>query len=200
MKKKFLNENEAISLLEFLESTDTHHSMIIELLFHTGMRCHELWGLTVGDLNLKTNVLTLWSGAKGSHGRFWELPIGYVSRVRSKVRKGGFGSKSKLVEALGYVSKGGSADTFKSILRRDWLVIRKRVWGVMNLGLHCLRHTFCITYFKLPGKELTDAQAAMGHKSIQSTALYAANFDDAAHAKSTASMYEEMRVRVRGIK
>lgn len=192
MKKSNLSSTEAASLIEYLEVRQERHAMIIELLLRTGLRCHEVYELKVADLDLEQGILTLWRGAKGSNGRTWELPIGYVSRARSKVKESGLGGNDRLVDGLGYESKGGSDETFKSTLRRSWGIVRRRVFGAsFKLSLHGLRHTYCEHFYQASGMDIRATQRAMGHKSLASTAAYLTSFDRDQHHKITRGLYED---------
>lgn len=190
MKKSHLNEAEVASLIDYLESNKDRHSMIIELLLRTGLRGHELWDIRINNLDFKNGTLTLWSAAKGSDGRRLGLPIHFCSRAHGKVVKSGLGAEAKLVEALGYHSEGGNVETFKSILRRDWIVIRKRVFGAgFKLSLHALRHTFCVHHHKA-GQDPRLTQMAMGHKSFQSTEKYLNYQNEPKQLAVTKGLYE----------
>ncbi len=177
MMRKFLTESETASLFDYLATSKDHHGMILELMLLTGIRGHELWELKIADLDFLNETLTLWDAAKGSDGRMWGLPIWYVSRARGKVKESGLGPSDKLIDALGYKSKGGKVQTFKAILRRDWGIVRRRVFGVgFQLGLHSLRHTFAVTHHAAC-RDPRLTQKAMGHKSFMSTERYL-NYSD----------------------
>jgi len=195
MKKKYLSRDESAYLIEYLESAKDKHSMIIELLLYTGIRQQELWDLKIKDLDFLNEVLILDHGAKGSDGRMLGLPKGYVTRARGLIVKSGLGLDAKLVEGLGYKSEGGTVATMKSTLRRSWGVIKRRVWGVARsprLGLHGLRHTYCVNYYMRSGSDIHLTQLAMGHLSVVNTMKYLMFVDMPKHLTVSKGLYENL--------
>ena len=191
MKRKGLSESEARSLMEFLDATTEHHALIIQLLMVSGLRTHELFSLKVKDLDFVNSNLTLWKGAKNSMGRQISLPKWFVSRARGKVFRSGLIGDSQLVVALGYGSKNGTVQSFKASLRASWQVIKRKVWGnTLNLGLHCLRHTYTVNVFEATGRDIRKTQFVMGHKSISSTEKYLPYVDESEILEITRRMYE----------
>lgn len=192
MIKKGLSVREIASLIEYLETSSTHHSMLIELLALTGMRTHELWGLKVNDLDLANKTLTIWDAAKGSNGRVVGLPSGFVSRVRGKVL--GKDGESKLIEALGYDLRGGKIQSFKATLRHDWQVIKRRVFGgKLKLGLHALRHTFALTAYRASNDPLL-VKNLLGHRSYSSTEKYLVYVNEDKQINVSRGLYEKKAV------
>lgn len=191
MKRKGLTESEARSLMEFLDATNDHHAVIIQLLMLTGVRTHELYSLKVKDFDMLNQKLTLWKGAKNSLGRQMSLPHWFVSRMRGKVLRSGLIGERRLVDALGYSSKNGTVQSFKSSLRASWQTIKRKVWGgSVNLGLHCLRHTYTVNVFEATGRDVRKTQLVMGHKSISSTEKYLPYIEESEILEITRRMYE----------
>jgi len=191
MRKKGLTKSETSSLVEYLDATDTHHSVLIQLLIVSGLRTHELFELRIRDLALDSGILTLRSPAKGSLQRQVALPKWFVSRARGKVLKSGLIGECRLVEALGYSSKGGKVQSFKAALRASWQVVKQRVFGgSFDLGLHCLRHTFTMGVFEATGRDIRTTQLVMGHKSISSTEKYLPYTSEEEIISVTRGLYE----------
>lgn len=191
MKRRGLTDREAQSLMEYLDSTDEQHALIIQLLMLTGLRTHELWPLRTSDLDLVAGTLTVWNAAKGSTGRVIGLPQWYIIRARGKVlsQKDRDGAE-QLVVALGYGSEGGSVATFKSVLRRSWQVVKRRVFGDrLKLGLHSLRHTFALKVYSITKNPLA-VQNVLGHKSFKNTEKYLRYADEPLQIAATRSIYE----------
>jgi site-specific recombinase XerD len=95
------------------------------------------------------------------------------------------------VFAFGYDSQGGGRVSFQAVLRREWQHIKKAVFqNKLDLGLHCLRHTFAVKLYQHSFDPLL-VQNLMGHKSYSSTEKYLKYADETKQLEVSRRLYEE---------
>jgi integrase/recombinase XerC len=138
---------------------------ILELLYATGMRCGELVGLDVGEVDLDARMVrVLGKGRK-------ERVIPFGSRALESLRVW-LGERRRIrtrVDALFVNAKGGRL-TDRSVRR----MVAQRV---RNLSLnkrvspHALRHSFA-THLLSRGADLRSIQELLGHSSLSTTQRY----------------------------
>lgn len=151
----------------------------------TGFRITELLSLSVGDVwtgeCVRDSIAVRRSRMKGkASGRSVVLHAEAKAALELylQIRIGKEVGESLLTEPLFLSRKGGSLGR-----KSAWRVIHAAlvaagVAGVRGqLGTHVMRKTFAgVVYDKL-GRDLVKTQRALGHRSIQSTALYL-SFDE----------------------
>lgn len=194
MKKSHLNHDEMQAIMGVLSPNKGDASLLcIEFLALCGLRTEEFISLTVGDIGKKRGNVHLWRGAKGSTGRVLRLPNSFLDKMQ---RVGVFncGEDVPVYIALGYEHSGGSTATVKRRLRHKWAQLLESVFDYkIKLGLHALRHTFCIQYFKASGNDLIATQHAMGHKNVQNTIGYLESVNEKRHLDITRDLYNDLR-------
>ncbi len=140
---------------------------ILELLYATGMRCSELTGLQLFDVDLHNKILKVIG--KCSKERL--IPINEIAistlqnylQYRPRLLK-------KNSNSYMFISKNGNPLTRQSI----WRLIKSRSKKA-GLGkrftVHTLRHCFA-THMLYNGANLRVVQKLLGHANIQTTQIY----------------------------
>lgn len=140
----------------------------LELLYSSGLRISELLNMTVNDLRMKENLLSV--TGKGNKQRL--VPFGkkaeqaveaYLSNGRPSILKG----RSSSVLILNARGRKMSRMGFLKILR-NYLVksgVRKKVTP------HTFRHSFA-THLLEGGADLRVVQELLGHADISTTQIY----------------------------
>jgi integrase/recombinase XerD len=139
---------------------------ILELLYGAGIRLGEAVRADVSDLDLREGVLLVRSG-KGRRDRV--VPVGgraaialgaYLAEARPEL--------AKRVEAALFLSRDGarlSKVGLQAVVKRHGQAI-----GV-HVSPHVLRHTYA-THLLRGGADIRHVQELLGHRSLQTTALY----------------------------
>jgi len=162
-----LEESEVATLIEVPGETDSARRAraILELLYATGIRCAELVGLDLGDVDLEARTIRVLG--KGSKERI--VPFGqpalaalsayYPARLNARPRSA----------ALFVNARGGR-------LTDRWVrqIVTHRVKQVAiarRLSPHSLRHSFA-THLLERGADLRSIQELLGHASLTTTQRY----------------------------
>jgi integrase/recombinase XerD len=167
-----LTLNEIAKLLEVPDTSTPlgfRDRTIMEVLYATGMRNRELRKLSIYDVDLKNEEITILHG-KGNKERV--VPIGilageyvheYLQVIRPKL------IRDERVKTL-FVSQRG-----KPMWQGDVIaMIKKYVKQAAiekEIGVHTFRHT-CATHLLQGGCDIRYIQKLLGHESIISTQLY----------------------------
>jgi integrase/recombinase XerC len=162
-----LEENEVAALIEVPGESDSARRAraILELLYGTGIRCSELVGLDLGDVDLPARTVRVLG--KGSKERI--VPFGqpalaaltayFPSRLNARPRS----------QALFVNARGGR-------LTDRWVrtIVTQRVKQIAmerHLSPHSLRHSFA-THLLERGADLRAIQELLGHASLSTTQRY----------------------------
>lgn len=143
--------------------SDNRISAIVELLLQTGMRISELANLTIIDLDLTNNKITI--RAYESHSTR-EIPLNTAA-------------KTALQEYLNLRPKGGAKNVFITKTGNPFLVrnIRSSIdrffmlAGIKDAKVNDLRHTF-IAQQLMAGTPLIYVSKLAGHKRLSTTEKY----------------------------
>lgn len=169
----FLDEAEIneLFLLPKQTSLGLRDSVVLELLYATGVRVSELIGLQLKDIDFDRRLILVYG--KGAKERI--VPFGtkalealsvYLSRSRPQlVAKNRTGAHQNL-----FVNNKGGPLTDRSVRRIvdkyvDQLAIEK------HISPHTIRHTFA-THLLDHGADLRSVQELLGHVSLSTTQLY----------------------------
>ncbi len=173
MKKSlpvFFREKELDKCLELRENILTFEgirdSLIIEMLYQTGMRCSELTGLKVADVSMEG--MTLKVLGKGNKQRIIPFGRDLQSRICAymKVR----GAEVPESDDYLFVRKSGqplSRCQVYQIVRRDMSLVS----NLSKRSPHVLRHTFATTMMN-EGADLNAVKELLGHSSLSTTQVY----------------------------
>jgi integrase/recombinase XerC len=138
---------------------------ILELLYATGVRCSELVGLDLGDVDLSARLMRVMG--KGRKERI--VPFGAPAQqalsayLRERARRE---PKSEAV----FINKMGGRLTDRSV-RRLLQSRLKTVSMTQKVSPHTLRHAFA-THLLERGADLRSIQELLGHASLSTTQKY----------------------------
>jgi len=159
-----LDEDDLRRLLDVPGDTDQarRNRAILELLYATGLRCSELVGLDVADVDMGSRMLRVLG--KGRKERV--VPFG---RMAGTALAHYLTERSARAEALFLNAKGGRL-TDRSVRR----LVGERVRCVameQRVSPHSLRHAFA-THLLERGADLRAIQELLGHASLSTTQRY----------------------------
>lgn len=144
---------------------------IIEFLYSTGCRCGEIVLVKVSDINWENSELTVFG--KGKQYRTVYLSARCVVALQAYLRKRNFESEYLFA---GERKPHGMivVDTIEKILRK----IERNVEGMdRHITPHFFRHTTA-THAIRAGMPMEQVQKMLGHKSMDTTRIYAEIEDD----------------------
>jgi integrase/recombinase XerC len=163
----YLEEGELEGFLDVPGGTDAaaRARAILELLYGTGIRCAELVGLDLAEVDLDARMIRVLG--KGRKERV--VPFGTKAReairqwlpARARMRPGS--------DAL-FVNAQGGRLTDRSVRK---LVTRrvKQIALARRISPHALRHSFA-THLLARGADLRSIQELLGHSSLSTTQRY----------------------------
>ncbi len=167
-----LNESE-IKILLNLPDKNTYsgflHSLIMEILYSTGLRNNELVSLKIFDINFEEGTLFVRQG-KGMKDRI--VPIGdialnqvrqYINNERLKVSKNSQETTLLLNELGNPVRKNVICRMIKQYITKAG--INKKI------SVHSFRHTFAVHLLK-GGADIFSIKEMLGHTSLGTTQIY----------------------------
>jgi len=160
MAEKLMNEPNPLT------TTGKRDRAILELLYGTGIRVKECSGLDLFDLDLKEHTLLVRDGkgrkdrkvpTPGQAARALEV---YLNESRPQLVQGG--------ETALFVSKYGRRISRTTLHAR----VQQHGQGAhLRISPHGLRHAYA-THLLQGGADVRHVQELLGHKHIQTTALY----------------------------
>lgn len=167
---RFLTTQEYQALLRAC-AHETRDAAIIELLLQTGIRLSEAVRLTIYDISLPKNVRadgeTMGSiSIKGKGRKNRTLPLNYKA---CKALKAWLKVRPNMVDPALFITKFREPMGARAIQR---LVAKYlKAAGIHDASVHTLRHSFA-THHVAKGTDLKAVQDALGHESLDTTAVY----------------------------
>ena len=163
----YLQEQEAMDLMSASDKTnisEERDTAVLELLYSTGMRCSEIVGLVLNDVDTgNRSIRILGKGRKERWVPFGTPASLAVTRYLS-TRKGVSGRDPLFAGAMG---KAISDRTVRRIVARALLRASIRT----KASTHTLRHSFA-THLLQRGGDLRSIQELLGHSSLSTTQRY----------------------------
>jgi len=158
-----LSEQEVVELLKLPggSKSSLRDSMILELLYATGLRVSELIKLKKSDINLEGGFVI----ASGKRSKERVVPLNTFSKdaIKSYLQNDN--------PQMGYLlpNKRGGMLTRQAI----WKIIRKYATKMAkeHISPHTMRHTFA-THLLEGGADLRSVQILLGHEDISTTQIY----------------------------
>ena len=162
-----MEESEVAALIEVPGETDgaRRARAILELLYATGIRCAELVGLDLGDVDIGARTVRVLG--KGSKERI--VPFGQPALAALQAYLPARDNARPKTQAL-FVNARGGRLTDRSV--RQIVSHRvKQVAMTRRLSPHSLRHSFA-THLLERGADLRAIQELLGHASLSTTQRY----------------------------
>tara|TARA_B100000683_G_scaffold130601_1_gene127868 strand:- start:520 stop:1161 length:642 start_codon:yes stop_codon:yes gene_type:complete len=170
---KFLSESEVNILIE--KSYEDHsfrglrRTLLIEILYATGIRVSELVSIRLGDITDNYSSIII----KGKGGKQRIVPL--FGKVISVLKKY-IGFLNKLKEQSNSLFLFPSNSKLGHLTRNRFFQILKDLGEEVNLDLkrispHVLRHSFA-SHLLSRGVDLRIIQESLGHKDISTTQIY----------------------------
>ena len=162
--------------------TGLRNKAILSFIWDSGARVSDVINLRPGDLNIGKREATI-KGGKGGVDRtiaFSDYTAGLLKKYKEARPKGEYFfctlKRKKLDRVYLY-----------SMIRR----YAKRIGIKKKIGLHTLRHSFAMSFYKNSGHDLISLQKLLGHKSLRTTEIYC--YMDSTDIKKASDKYYKKR-------
>ncbi|MBK5257742.1 MAG: tyrosine recombinase XerC [Vicinamibacteria bacterium] len=163
----YLQEAEVDDLINTSDKTnsvETRDTAVLELLYSTGMRCSEIVGLTLADVDTENRSIRILGKGRKERWTPFGVPAN-LALTRYLSGRGPVSSSDPL-----FVGQGGrhlSDRTVRRIVARGLLRASIRT----KASTHTLRHSFA-THLLQRGGDLRSIQELLGHSSLSTTQRY----------------------------
>lgn len=167
---KFLNDSEIDMLFEVctdntpIEQRDT---LIIELLYATGIRVSELVNIKIEDIDLNEKVIKVLG--KGSKERI-VIYNNHTSNALNKYLNDGYYEFNKKNSKYLILNKNGDKLSERYVRNIINKLVRKAGLNV-KISPHTIRHTFATDLLE-EGADLVTVKELLGHESLNTTSIY----------------------------
>lgn len=161
----FLTEEEALKLINYPDKKTIlglRDSLILKMLYSTGMRVSELVSLRISELDLERGEVVI--KGKGNKERVVFLPEDILEDIKFYIQK-----RKKNSNFL-FLNRKGKLLTDKGI-RLLVEKYAKKVIPYKKITPHTLRHTFA-THLLTNGADLRSVQELLGHTKLSTTQIY----------------------------
>lgn len=159
-----LSQEEVKTFLSVIE--DQKYSAIASTLYGSGLRLSECLNLKIEDIDSSNMVITVRDG-KGKKDRVTVLPESLLVTLRSYYRK----ARVKPVTYL-FPKKDDRFSPFSKRQTQSFIHNAGLKAGISkSVTPHILRHSFA-THLLESGVNLRKIQVILGHRSLQTTAVY----------------------------
>ncbi len=145
------------------DKTSLRDKAILEVLYGSGLRCCELVGLEVADIDFSQDTIRV--RGKGRRERI--VPMGSREREAIKVY---LDSRGMPVTGPVFINARGGPLSTRSVQK----IVRRCLIGIAEAGAshpHALRHAFA-THLLERGADLRAVQELLGHASLSTTQHY----------------------------
>ena len=159
---EFLTKDEVVRLLDSI--SNPKHTLMVTLLYATGMRVGELVSLKVRDFEFNQNYGWVRQG-KGRKDRLFIIPLKLKSELFDWIEKQKLHSDDWLF--TGYGQEHISPATIQAIIKEA----TKKAKISKRVHPHTMRHSFA-THLIQNGYAVTEVQPLLGHSSLQTTMIY----------------------------
>ena len=167
---KFLKEEELdkiFSVCNFNNPTEERDTLIIELLYATGVRVSELVNIKIKDINRKEKLIKVLG--KGNKERI-VIYNNHTKKALDAYLKDGYNYFNKKSSEYLILNKNGNKLSERYIRE----IINKKVSQAsldIKISPHTLRHTFATDILE-NGMDLMTVKELLGHESLNTTSIY----------------------------
>lgn len=171
-RKRFLQPDELVRFNDELEN-EKHIDLkdFLVLAITTGARRGDLFSMRWKDIQWEREV---WSVPYPKNGESYDVQLLDVAVNVLKRRR------TEIPDSVEYVFPGPGRTGHLINLKKPWDEFRKRA-KLNDFRIHDIRHT-CASYQSISGVSLQQIGASLGHRSTQSTQIYAHLHDEAVRA------------------
>ncbi len=170
-EKEFWDKNDIKNFIE--NGKDDYFYNLYLFALNTGLRIGEIGALNVSKINFNRNsILIDESLGKDGFGsvKNYEIRTVYMNKTVREIVKKQVIEKSPSDPV--FQTRGGSRIYSGGFSSRTFIPYQNKL-GIKNtISFHGLRHTFA-SHFLMNGGSIFDLQKLLGHKSINSTMVYA---------------------------
>jgi site-specific recombinase XerC len=148
---------------------DVRAELIVSLMVQEGLRCKEVAGLQVGDLDTQEGTLIV--VGKGGHQRM--LPISEeTTKAMRRYLMEHPSHAGPLIRRYDQPARGLSAHYVSDLVRRWEAESGVKHRSHDGVGAHSLRHTAATDVLRKSGGNVVLVQQMLGHASLQTTQVY----------------------------
>lgn len=174
--RKFIDNEDYQALIDRSIVVHSIKGVAIALLAFTGARANEILKLTHDSFFLKksTNGVSVHiKASKNGRDRWIKLPVELYNPIAHVVEL----LKENETPLFGLISRG-TLTIFSAYqrIRRFFIAIQLELFGGQKYTLHSLRHSMAIRALK-SGWDIIKVKATLGHKSINATMFYLAEYE-----------------------
>lgn len=167
---KFLKESEMNKIFEICSDNtwiNQRDSLIIELLYATGLRVSELVNIKIKDIDQKEKTIKVLG--KGSKERI-VIYNNHTSNALKKYLKDGYQEFNKKNSDFLILNKNGDKLSDRYIRNIINKLVRKAGLNI-KISPHTIRHTFATDMLE-EGADLVTVKEILGHESLNTTSIY----------------------------
>ncbi len=147
--------------------TSLRNSLIVDMLYSTGIRASELVSLRDADVDLSSRELKV----LGKRNKERMIPFGdELAELISRYRRARDGNMSRRCDAF-FVRPNGLPIYYKSVYRIVHAALMENGVHAARLSPHTLRHSFATDMLN-NGSDLRAVQELLGHSSLNTTQRY----------------------------
>ena len=167
---KYLNFEDTEKLLNAFDNNNyigLRNSLILEMLYSTGMRVSEISSLKVKDISLSNKSIRV--TGKGNKERIVYFGTRCLNLLNEYLKKSYNKLNKNNIEYL-FLSKTGKKINDREI--RFIIDDAAKIAGIeIKISPHVLRHTFA-THMLTDGADLRSVQELLGHENLSTTQIY----------------------------
>lgn len=167
---KFLNDKDMDKLFEVccdITPINQRDTLILELLYSTGLRVSELVNIKIKDINMNDKVIKVLG--KGSKERI-VLYNNHTALALKRYLDDGYNVFNKSNSGYLILNKSGNKLSDRYIRNIINKLVRKAGLNV-KISPHTIRHTFATDMLE-EGADLVTVKELLGHESLNTTSIY----------------------------
>lgn len=167
---KFLNDSEMNKLFEVCSDNseiDQRDTMVMELLYATGLRVSELVNIKIKDIDIKEKIIKVLG--KGGKERI-VIYNNHTARALEKYLNDGYHEFNKKNNGYLILNKNGDKLSERYVRNIINKLVRKANLNI-KISPHTIRHTFATDMLE-EGADLMTVKELLGHESLNTTSIY----------------------------